>query len=190
VSEPNLPVTMSEQSDSSDRLIAPLPRVAIQAFCETGGIADAIGSAASDRRMQKAHVKVQMGGAPAAVEAYRHSPTPNVIVLEFQGDRSGILGSLDQLSTVCDAGTKVLVIGHVNDVVLYRELMRRGVSEYLIAPSMRSASSRRPRSFSRRPVRSRSAARSRSRVPREASVPRRSPTTSPGQSPSRCPLKP
>jgi pilus assembly protein CpaE len=134
VSEPNLPATVPEQSDSSDRLIAPLPRVAIQAFCETALIADAIGSAASDRRMQKAHVKVQMGGAPAAVEAYRHSPTPNVIVLEFQGDRSGILGSLDQLSTVCDAGTKVLVIGHVNDVVLYRELMRRGVSEYLIAP--------------------------------------------------------
>ncbi len=134
MSEPNLPATVPEQKDSAERLIAPLPRVAIQAFCETGGIADAIGSAASDRRMQKAHLKVQMGGAPAAVEAYRHSPTPNVIVLEFQGDRSGILGSLDQLSTVCDAGTKVLVIGHVNDVVLYRELMRRGVSEYLIAP--------------------------------------------------------
>jgi pilus assembly protein CpaE len=122
------------RGESGERLIAPLPRVTIQAFCETAGIADAIGAAASDRRMHKAHLKVQMGGAPAAVEAYRHSPTPNVIVLEFQGDRSGILNSLDQLSTVCDAGTKVMVVGHVNDVVLYRELIRRGVSEYLIAP--------------------------------------------------------
>jgi pilus assembly protein CpaE len=121
-------------AEASDRLIAPLPRVTIQAFCETTGVADSIGAAASDRRMQKAHLKVQMGGAPAAVEAYRHNPTPNVIVLEFQGERSGILGALDQLSTVCDPGTKVLVVGHVNDVVLYRELMRRGVSEYLIAP--------------------------------------------------------
>ncbi|MGA0597470.1 AAA family ATPase [Enterovirga sp. CN4-39] len=120
--------------DTQDRMIAPLPRVTIQAFCETGAVADAITEATGDRRMQKAHLKVQMGGAAAAVEAYRHNPTPNVIVLEFQGDRSGILTSLDQLSTVCDAGTKVLLIGHVNDVILYRELMRRGVSEYLIAP--------------------------------------------------------
>jgi pilus assembly protein CpaE len=28
----------------------------------------------------------------------------------------------------------VVVVGHVNDVILYRELMRRGISEYLIAP--------------------------------------------------------
>jgi pilus assembly protein CpaE len=35
---------------------------------------------------------------------------------------------------VCDAGTRVVVIGHVNDVVLYRELVRRGVNDYLIAP--------------------------------------------------------
>ncbi len=126
--------TMSDESAGHDRLIAPVPRVTIQAFCETAPVADAIGLAASDRRMQKAHLKVQMGGAPAAVEAYRHSPTPNVIVLEFQSDRSGILLSLEQLSAVCDGGTKVVVIGHVNDVILYRELMRRGVSEYLIAP--------------------------------------------------------
>jgi pilus assembly protein CpaE len=125
---------MMDDIEGQERTIAPLPRVTIQAFCETAGVADAIGEAASDRRMQKAHVKVQMGGAPAAVEAYKHSATPNVIVLEFSGDRALILSSLEQLASVCDAGTKVLLIGHVNDVVLYRELVRRGVSEYLIAP--------------------------------------------------------
>ena len=45
-----------------------------------------------------------------------------------------LLESLDRLAGVCDPDTKVVVIGHVNDVLLYRELMRRGVSEYLIAP--------------------------------------------------------
>ena len=125
---------MSDEAGGSDRLIAPLPRVTIQAFCESPGVADAITRSAADRRMQKAHVKVQMGGAPAAVEAYRQNPTPNVIVLEFGTDRSEILGILDQLASVCDAGTKVLAVGHVNDVILYRELIRQGVSEYLIAP--------------------------------------------------------
>jgi pilus assembly protein CpaE len=125
---------MSDSTHSGDLLIAPVPRITIQAFCETQDVAASIQAAADDRRMHKAHVKVQMGGAPAAVEAYRQAPTPNVIVLESIGDRAALLGHLDSLSEVCDGGTKVVVIGHVNDVVLYRELVRRGISEYIIAP--------------------------------------------------------
>lgn len=125
---------MSHSTEEPGAMIVPLPRVTLQAFCETPGVAETIESAAGDRRMQKTHVKVHMGGAPAAVEAYRQAPTPNVVVLEFGGDRAAILDALDQLAAVCDSGTKVVVVGHLNDVVLYRELVRRGVSEYLIAP--------------------------------------------------------
>jgi pilus assembly protein CpaE len=126
--------TLSEGIDKQDRVIAPVPRITLQAFCETSGVAEVIEAAAGDRRMHKAHIKTQMGGGPAAVEAYRQAPTPNVIVIELPGDRSGILGQLDSLAEVCDEGTKVVVIGHVNDVLLYRDLTRRGVSEYLITP--------------------------------------------------------
>src|SRR3954451_14641074 len=125
---------MSDLRDADERVIAPIPRITIQAFCERPEVAASIEAAAEDRRMQKAHMKVQMGGGPAALEAFRNAPTPNVVILESQGDRAALLGCLDTLAEVCDAGTKVLVIGHVNDVVLYRELIRRGVSEYLIAP--------------------------------------------------------
>jgi pilus assembly protein CpaE len=90
-------------------------------------------AAGEDRRLGKAHIKIQMGGAGAAIEAYRSAPTPNVIVLETDG-RGDILGGLDQLATVCDPGTRVVVIGRINDVTLYRELVRRGVSDYVIAP--------------------------------------------------------
>src|SRR5918998_4584934 len=126
--------TLTEGIDDQSRVIAPVPRVTIQAFCETSGVAETIEAAAGDRRMYKAHIKIQMGGGPAAVEAYRQAPTPNVIVIELPGDRYGILGQLDSLAEVCNEGTKVVVIGHVNDVVLYRDLTRRGVSEYLITP--------------------------------------------------------
>ena len=125
---------MSDGQHTADAAIAPVPRVTMQAFCETAEIAAVLQASAGDRRMQKAHVKVQMGGAPAALEAYRTAPTPNVIVLESSGERGALLGQLDSLADVCDPGTKVLVVGHVNDVVLYRELTRRGVSEYLITP--------------------------------------------------------
>jgi len=115
-------------------MIAPVPRISIQAFCESTDIAAIIQEAISDRRMDKAHVKVHMGGAPGAVEAYRNAPTPNVIVLEQAGDRSALMESLDALAEFCDAGTKVIVCGKLNDILFYRALIARGVSEYLVAP--------------------------------------------------------
>src|SRR6187401_239850 len=117
-----------------DEHIAPAPRVSVQAFCETVETAAAIQSAGDDRRLGKAHVKIQMGGSTAAIEAYRGSPTPNVIMLETDGRGDGILTGLDSLAEFCDAGTRVVVIGRTNDVTLYRELVRRGVSDYMISP--------------------------------------------------------
>ncbi len=114
--------------------IAPAPRVSVQAFCETVETAAAVQAAGDDRRLAKAHVKIQMGGMAAAIEAYRASATPNVIIIEAEHRAEEILGGLDQLAEVCDAGTRVIVVGRVNDVTLYRELTRRGVSDYLIAP--------------------------------------------------------
>jgi pilus assembly protein CpaE len=121
-------------ADSAHAMIAPVPRVSLQAFCETQDVFSVIQESMSDRRMQKAHVKVNMGGAQAAVESYRESPTPNVVVIESTTDKDSILNSLDELAQYCDAGTKVVVLGRLNDIGLYRDLMARGVSEYLIAP--------------------------------------------------------
>jgi len=118
----------------SENTVAPLPHVAIQVFSETSAVVAVVEEAALDRRMAKVHLRVQAGGVAAAVEAYRDAPTPNVIVIETTSDSRTLLGALDELASYCDEGTRVVVIGHVNDVPLYRELMRRGVSEYLVAP--------------------------------------------------------
>jgi pilus assembly protein CpaE len=117
-----------------DEHIAPAPRVSVQAFCESVDTAAAIQSAGEDRRMAKAHLRIQMGGLTAAVEAYQTSPTPNVIILESDNHGEEIIAGLDQLANYCDAGTRVVVIGRMNDVMLYRDLVRRGVSDYLISP--------------------------------------------------------
>ncbi len=114
--------------------IASVPRVSLQAFCESQELATLIGEAAIDRRMEKAHVKVNMGGAEAAVEAYRTSPTPNVIVIESSAERATLISQLEALAEFCDSGTKVIVIGRLNDITLYRDLVSRGVSDYLVMP--------------------------------------------------------
>ena len=124
----------STQPAADGEHIAPAPRVSVQAFCETVETAAAIQAAGEDRRLGKAHLKIQMGGIAAAIEAYSGSSTPNVIIIETESRGDDILGGLDSLAEVCDAGTRVIVIGRQNDVLLYRELTRRGVSDYLISP--------------------------------------------------------
>jgi len=125
-----------EQPDSAplaNDYIAPAPRVSVQAFCETQETAAAVQSASEDRRLGKAHMTVKMGGVATAIEHYHSVPTPNVIVLESEG-RTDILAGLDELATVCDPGTRVVVIGTLNESAPYRELVRRGVSDYVIGP--------------------------------------------------------
>jgi pilus assembly protein CpaE len=114
--------------------IAPVPRISVQAFCESTEVVQVIENAANDRRMRKAHVKVHMGGVAAAIEAYRTAPTPNLIVLETFAERTTLIEQLGSLAEFCDPGTKVMVIGHENDIALYRELTSRGVSDYTVAP--------------------------------------------------------
>ncbi len=113
----------------------PIPRISIQCFCETPQMAEVLQVAAEDRRLTKAHVSIHMGGISAAVAHYQESPTPNLIVVESRLPRNQVLSELDRLAECCDAGTKVIVAGHTNDVILYRELLKRGVSEYLILPT-------------------------------------------------------
>jgi pilus assembly protein CpaE len=117
----------------ADDYIAPAPRVSVQAFCETVATATTVRSAAEDRRLTKAHLSVHMGGVIAAIDAYHKAPTPNVIILETQ-EQTNILAGLDELATVCDPGTRVIVIGSANDLAPYRELVRRGVNDYVIGP--------------------------------------------------------
>ena len=111
-----------------------VPRINIHAFCDTPESEETIRQAASDRRMSRAHSTVTPGGIAAAVEAYQSRPTPNLLIVESSGARADILAGLSALAEVCQPETKVVVIGGINDVAFYRELIREGISEYLIKP--------------------------------------------------------
>jgi pilus assembly protein CpaE len=112
----------------------PVPRISIHAFCEFPDTGAALQRAAADRRLSKAHMTVQLGGVDAAGQFFGNHPTPNLLIIETRNQGQAVLRELEQLASVCDETTKVVVIGRVNDVQLYRELTRRGVSEYLVAP--------------------------------------------------------
>ena len=112
----------------------PVPRITIQAFCERADTAQMMQSASTDRRIAKANVTVSMGGIAAAIEFYHSQPVPNLIIVESLAPSHTLLTQLDELASLCDDNVKVILIGQSNDIGLYRELLRRGVSEYLVPP--------------------------------------------------------
>jgi pilus assembly protein CpaE len=111
-----------------------IPHIAIHIFCQKPSTAALAERASRDRRLARATTIVRPGGLAGAVEHYQNEPTPSLVMVESAERSDVMLGLLDQLAEVCDPGTKVIVIGAANDIALYRELMRRGVSEYLTPP--------------------------------------------------------
>jgi pilus assembly protein CpaE len=133
ISRAKHPDNETEAAPHADDYIAPAPRVSVQAFCATVATATTVKAASEDRRLAKAHLSVHMGGIAAAIDAYHTAPTPNVIMLETESGSDFLVG-LDELATVCDPGTRVVVIGRADDKAPYRELVRRGVNDYVIGP--------------------------------------------------------
>ncbi|HRD46324.1 MAG TPA: CpaE family protein [Caulobacter sp.] len=131
VSSPVAEVNPGGEAGNGD---ASVPRITIHVFCSRPDTAELVEKAAGDRRMSRAATLVRPGGVQAAIDHYQNQPTPSLVIVESLDPAPELLAQLDRLAEVCDPGTKVVTIGSANDIALYRELMRRGVSEYLVPP--------------------------------------------------------
>lgn len=112
----------------------PIPAISIRAFIEQPTTASILDTASADRRMRRADVEVAQGGLPAAIEFLKENVTPNLLIVESSLPAAHMLEQIDLLAEHCDPGVQVMVIGAMNDIALYRQLMTRGVSEYLVPP--------------------------------------------------------
>lgn len=112
----------------------PVPRITVHAACDRPEIADMISGISADRRMARAEISVEPGGINAAITRFASQASPNLLIIDSQQQGPAMLHSLDRLAEVIEQGTKVVIIGAVNDIGLFRELMSRGVSEYIVPP--------------------------------------------------------
>ena len=110
-----------------------IQRLTINAFTATAETATVLRQLQIDRALGKSEITVESGGVAAAVAHYAQAGTPKVVIVE-ENDATTLVDQLDQLAEVCEQGTKVVVIGSVNDITLYRSLIGRGISEYLLRP--------------------------------------------------------
>lgn len=123
-----------QNSPASVPPLSPVPSVDIAVFCRSQGVAAAIRTAAIDRRMARAAVTIRDGGISEATAVYRGVTSPNLVVVENDDDEGRLMAALGALAEECVTGTKVIVIGHSNDVGLYKKLLDAGVSDYLVSP--------------------------------------------------------
>ncbi|MBP1886650.1 AAA family ATPase [Sinorhizobium mexicanum] len=114
--------------------LLPIPKVEIAAFCRSEEVAEAIRTAAIDRRMARATVTIKAGGIREAAALYGGVTSPNLVVVESYDDEVRLMAALEALAVECVTGTKVIVIGRSNDVSLYKKLLDTGVSDYLVTP--------------------------------------------------------
>ena len=77
--------------------------------------------------------KCVKGGLRGAVQALSVASSPAILLVDLSecGDP---VSEIDGLAEVCEPGTVVIAIGRVNDVGLYRELLAKGIHDYLPKP--------------------------------------------------------
>ncbi|MCF3642843.1 CpaE family protein [Rhizobium sp. TRM95111] len=124
---------MEEPSRDIDH-VRPLPRISIHAFCESEAMLRTMERCATDRRMAKASLRINSGSIAAAANMFSSVPTPNLIILETATEPRSLMEELAPLAEVCDPSTKVILVGRYNDIALYRDLIRSGISEYMVGP--------------------------------------------------------
>ncbi|MFQ5617805.1 MAG: CpaE family protein [Rhodospirillales bacterium] len=73
------------------------------------------------------------GGVREAIDSLAGVSTPQVLVIDLS-DSSDPLTDIGALAEVCDAGTRVIAVGNINDVNLFRTLVTLGVQDYLLKP--------------------------------------------------------
>lgn len=112
----------------------PIPAISILAFIEKEDTHRLIETIAEDRRLARATVEIFNGGLDAAIEHLSENATPNLLLVESTTPGPEMVLEIDRLAEHCDEGVEVMVIGATNDIPLYRQLVARGVSEYLVPP--------------------------------------------------------
>ena len=73
------------------------------------------------------------GGLRGALQALSVSPSPAILLVDLS-DCPDPLNDIDALAEVCEPGTVVIAMGKLNDVALYRNLLAKGLHDYLPKP--------------------------------------------------------
>jgi pilus assembly protein CpaE len=127
----DLRLVTAAQIEAPKLLLAPAGRLPVIAFVD----------AQTEQLLQEASVLsgrnlIVRGGIAKAIEYLNEQRSPNLLLVDISGVELP-LSQIQMLADVCEPGTNVIAIGDRNDVALYRDLQRAGVTDYLVKPLTR-----------------------------------------------------
>ncbi len=76
---------------------------------------------------------VRDGGSQQALDYLAEAPTPTVLIVDI-GESSAPLTAMLSLTAAFSEQTRLIGIGTINDINLYREMVGAGITDYLIKP--------------------------------------------------------
>jgi pilus assembly protein CpaE len=106
-------------------------RLSITAFVVNETTKAAIYEIQKERHFARCQIAIHDGGIDNGIASLSANNTPNLLIVEANETGPLLIEKLEALADVFDANSKILLIGHENDIQLYRQLMDMGISEYL-----------------------------------------------------------
>jgi pilus assembly protein CpaE len=116
--------------EKTARATAGRPR--LMAFVASGESETALQASLS--RLSFPDATVKSGGIAKAIQHLGVERSPENIIVDISGTDMPA-SRVHDLAQVCEPGVTVIAIGDRNDIGLYRDLVRAGVSEYIVKPA-------------------------------------------------------
>jgi pilus assembly protein CpaE len=113
----------------------PTPPISVHISWDRAHSGELAGALSADRRMARADITHERGGLDGAIVRFAAQQSPDLLIIDTTLGGMAMFRALERLAGLLDAKTKLVIIGAVNDVGLFRELASRGVSEYLLTPA-------------------------------------------------------
>ena len=108
-----------------------LLRITVKGFALSDETAGALAGVKSSRQFARATISSDLGGIDAAIHHLSQNETPDLLIVEVNESQEVLLNKLEALAEVFDPDSRLLLIGHENDIALYRRLIELGVSDYI-----------------------------------------------------------
>ena len=109
----------------------PASRVRLMAFVLDGESEAALSSCLAQLPIPSP--MIMRGGLTGAIRYLGAERSPESIIVDISGAEMPA-SQIHDLAELCEPGVLVIAIGDRNDVALYRDLVRAGVSEYIVKP--------------------------------------------------------
>lgn len=124
---------MSEHTGANTSVLLPAARVGL--YVLDTELRESAKALASDWRFARVTFDIHEGDVESAIAAFQGgAQSPELLMVETLNIDDSFTSRLEVLAGSCAETTSAVVVGPVNDVYLYRKLIKMGVSDYLVRP--------------------------------------------------------